>query len=81
MAEDSGRDSPDDDDVVIWHLEERDGLDVYRITKGATVVGEFTGRSIGSSVFQTAVEHTGPGRAVWLKDERPFRRLNPNQGN
>ena len=68
---------PDDDDVIIWHLEERDGLDVYRVTKGTTVVGEFTGRSIGSSVFQTAVEHAGRGRAVWLKDERPFRRVNP----
>ena len=48
---------PDDDDVIIWQLDERDGLDVYRVTKGDTVLGEFTGRSIGSAVFQRAVEH------------------------
>ena len=35
-------DLPDDDDVVIWHVEERDGLDVYRVTKGPTVIGEYT---------------------------------------
>lgn len=68
---------PKDDDVVIWQLDERDGLDVYRVTKGSTVLGEFTGRSIGAAVFRAALEHTDPGRAVWLKDERPFRRLNP----
>ena len=77
MSEDSQRELPDDDDVIIWYVQERDGLDVYRVTKGSTVIGEFTGRSIGSSVFQAAVQHADPGRAVWLKDERPFRRLNP----
>lgn len=69
--------TPDEHDVIIWQLEERDGLDVYRVTKGSTVIGEFTGRSIGSSVFQAALEHVERGRAVWLKDDRPFRRLNP----
>jgi hypothetical protein len=77
MVEDPERELPDDDDVIIWHLEERDGLDVYRVTKGETVLGEFTGRSIGATVFQKAVERAEPGRAVWLKDERRFRRLNP----
>lgn len=77
MVEDLERDLPDDDDVIIWHLPERDGLDVYRVTKGATIVGEFTGRSIGSSVFQTAVERAEPGRVVWLKDELSCRRLKP----
>lgn len=77
MADDPESDVPDDDDVVIWHLEERDGLDVYRVTKGPAILGEFTGRSISALVFQNAVEHAKPGRAVWLKDERPFRRLNP----
>jgi hypothetical protein len=38
---------PDDDDVVIWYVEERNGLDVYRVTKGPTVIGEYTGRSHG----------------------------------
>ena len=47
MAEDPESDLPDDDDVIIWHLPDRDGLDVYRVTKGRTVLGEFTGRSIG----------------------------------
>jgi hypothetical protein len=70
-------DLPDDDDVIIWHLEDKADLDVYRVTKGSTILGEFTGRSIGSTVFQAAVEHTEPGRAVWLKDDRQFRRLNP----
>lgn len=68
---------PDADDVIIWHLPDQDGLDVYRVTKGPTVLGEFTGRSIGSTVFQAAVQHAAPGRGVWLKDDRPFRRLNP----
>ena len=68
---------PSTTDVVIWHLEERDGLDVYRVTKGTVTVGEFTGRSIGSSVFHAALEHADTGLAVWLKDERGFRRLNP----
>ena len=77
MVEDLERELPDDDDVIIWHLEERDGLDVYRVTKGEATLGEFTGRSIGATVFQKAVEHAEPGRAVWLKDERRFRRLNP----
>lgn len=70
-------DEPDTNDVIIWYLEERDGLDVYRVTKGTVTVGEFTGRSIGSSVFQAAFEHADTGLAVWLKDERGFRRLNP----
>jgi hypothetical protein len=77
MSEDPESELPDDDDVVIWHLQDRDDLDAYRVTKGSTVLGEFTGRSIGSTVFQAAVEHAEPGRAVWLKDERRFRRLNP----
>jgi hypothetical protein len=74
---DAAADLPDDKDVIIWHLEERDGLDVYRVTKGVLIIGEFTGRSIGSAVFRTAVEHADPGRSVWLKDERDVRRLNP----
>jgi hypothetical protein len=78
---DSENDVPNDDDVVIWQLEERDGLDVYRVTKGSLIIGEFTGRSIGSTVFQAAVEQAGPGRAVWLKDDRRFRRLNPETRN
>ena len=75
-AEDPESELPDDGDVIIWHLPDRDDLDVYRVTKGPTVLGEFTGRSIGSTVFQAAVEHAQPDRAVWLKDERQFRRLN-----
>ena len=67
---------PDDNDVVIWYVEERDGLDVYRVTKGTSVIGEYTGRSTGASVFRVAVQHTDPGRCVWLKDEQGFRRLN-----
>ena len=70
---------PADDDVVIWHLEDRDALDVYRVTKGSLVIGEFTGRSIGSTVFHAAVEHAEPHRAVWLKDDRGFRPLNPQK--
>ena len=77
MSEDPESELPDDDDVIIWHLQDRDDLDVYRVTKGSTVLGEFTGRSIGSAVFGAAVEHAERGRAVWLKDDRPFRRLNP----
>ena len=68
---------PDADDVVIWHLPDRDDLDVYRVTKGPRLIGEFTGRSVGSGVFQAAIEQTEPGRAVWLKDERGIRRLTP----
>jgi hypothetical protein len=68
---------PDDDDVIIWQLDERDGLDVYRVTKGDKVLGEFTGRSIGSVVFQRAVDHLESGRVVWLRDDRWFRRLIP----
>jgi hypothetical protein len=70
-------DGPDNDDVVISYVEQRDDLDVYRVTKGSTVIGEFTGRSIGSSVFKVAVEHAGSRRAVWLKDELRLRRLLP----
>lgn len=77
MAEDPEIELPDEDDVIIWQLQDRDGLDAYRVTKGSTILGEFTGRSIGSTVFRAAVEHAEPGRAVWLKDERRFRRLNP----
>jgi hypothetical protein len=77
MAEDPDIELPDENDVIIWQLQDRDGLDVYRVTKGSTILGEFTGRSIGSTVFQAALEHAEPGRAVWLKDERRFRRLNP----
>jgi hypothetical protein len=76
-VDDPDSEVPADDDVIIWHLEDVDELDVYRVTKGATVVGEFTGRSVGSTVFQAAVEHAEPGRAVWLKDDLRFRRLNP----
>ena len=68
---------PVDDDVVIWHLPDRDGLDVYRVTKGARVIGEFTGRSVGPGVLQAAIEQAEPGRAVWLNDERGFRRVSP----
>ena len=68
---------PDDEDVVICQLAERDSLDVYRLTKGRTVLGEFTGRSIGASVLQAAREHLEPGRAVWLKDDLGVRRLDP----
>ena len=77
MSEDLESELPGDDDVVIWHLLDQDDLDAYRVTKGSTVLGEFTGRSIGSAVFHAALEHAEPGRAVWLKDERRFRRLNP----
>ena len=76
MSEDPESELPDNDDVIIWHLQDREGLDVYRVTKGSTLLGEFTGRSIGSVVFRAAVEHSEPGHAVWLKDERRFRRLN-----
>ena len=76
MRHDPKNELPGDDDVIVWHLPDRDDLDVYRVTKGATVIGEFTGRSIGSTVFQAGIEHAEPGRAVWLKDDRPFRRLN-----
>jgi hypothetical protein len=30
-------------------------------------------------VYQAAVEHAEPGRAVWLRDELGFRRLNPHR--
>jgi hypothetical protein len=76
MPQDTGTDLAEDNDIVIGY-EERDGFDVYRITKGTTVIGEFTGPSIGSTVFQVAVEHTEPGRSVWLKDELGLRRLFP----
>ena len=76
VPEDLERELPDNDDVVIWHLQEQNGLDVYRVTKGLTVLDNFTGRSIGSSVFQAALEHIEPGHSVWLKDEMGFRRLN-----
>lgn len=79
MPDEPENELPDDDDVIIWHLDDRDDLDVYRVTKGSTVLGEFTGRSIGATVFQSAVEHSQPGRTVWLKDDRPFRRLNPKR--
>jgi hypothetical protein len=79
VSEASESELPADDDVIIWHLQERDDLDVYRVTKGSTVLGEFTGRSIGSAVYQAAVEHAEPGRAVWLRDELGFRRLNPHR--
>jgi hypothetical protein len=29
---------PDDHDVIIWHLPDRDELDVYRVTKGSNRV-------------------------------------------
>ena len=79
MLDDQTSELPDDDDVIIWHLPDRDDLDAYRVTRGKTVLGEFTGRSIGSAVFQAAAEHAQPGRAVWLKDDRQFRRLNPKR--
>lgn len=77
MVEHPESELPAGDDVIIWHLQERDGLDVYRVTKGPTTIGEFTGRSIGSSVFLEALKHAESGRAVWLKDELSLRRLNP----
>ena len=77
MSDDLQGESPTDADVIIWHLEDRDGLDTYRVTKGPTMIGEFTGRSIAATVFQTAVEHAQPGRLVWLKDNLGFRRLKP----
>jgi hypothetical protein len=70
-------DLPHDEDVVITHIQERDGLDVYRVTKGGTLIGEYTGRSISATVFRAALEHAEPGRAVWLKDDLRLRRLNP----
>src|SRR5262244_16839 len=76
MPEATEDDLPDENDVIIWYVEERDGLDVYRVTKGSVVIGEYTGRSMGSSVFRAAVEHADRGRSVWLKDELSFRRLN-----
>jgi hypothetical protein len=66
--------------MIMWHLPEHGELDVYRITRGSTLPGEYTGRSIGWAVFHAAVEHAEPARAVWLKDDRPFRRLNPAPG-
>jgi hypothetical protein len=33
VSEDLESELPDDDDVVIWHLQDRDGLEVYRVTK------------------------------------------------
>jgi hypothetical protein len=77
MAEIPEKEVAGEDDVIIWQLEERDGLDVYRVTKGTSIIGEFTGRSIGSLVFQKANEHAEPGRAVWLKDQLSWRRLKP----
>ena len=73
--EDPASEQPNDDDVVIWQLPERDDLDVYRVTKGSRVIGEFTGRSVGPSVLQAAIDQAEPGRAVWLKDEGGFRRV------
>jgi hypothetical protein len=74
---DGSASEPDDDDVVIWHLPEHDDLDVYRVTKGARVIGEFTGRSIGARVFRAAIEQAESGRTVWLKTEEGMRRLTP----
>lgn len=74
---DGSASQPDADDVVIWHLPDLDDLDVYRVTKGARVIGEFTGRSIGARVFRAAVEQTESGRTVWLNDEEGMRRLTP----
>jgi hypothetical protein len=76
MIRDAQPDRPDEDDIIIWHVEDS-VTDVYRITKGAAVLGEFTGRSIGSTVFHEAAKHVEPGRAVWLKDDLSVRRLNP----
>ena len=74
---DPANEQPDDHDVVIWHLPDRDQLDVYCVTKGSKVLGEFTGRSIGSDVFRAAIEQTERGRFVWLRDEHGFRRIYP----
>lgn len=76
MSHDPQSEGPDDNDVIIWHVDDRD-VDVYRVTKGAAILGEFTGRSIGSTVFHEAFEHTASGRVVRLKDELGVRRLNP----
>jgi hypothetical protein len=35
MTEDPESELPDDDDVIIWHLQDRDDLDAYRVTKGS----------------------------------------------
>ena len=77
MPDNAKTDVPDDNDVVITYMDERDGLDVYRVTKGPTVIGEFIGLGIGSSVLHIAVEHAEPGRSVWVKDEDGVRRVNP----
>jgi hypothetical protein len=29
---------PDEHDVIIWHLDDRDDLDVFRVTKGSTPI-------------------------------------------
>ena len=68
---------PDDKDVVIWQLPERENVDVYRVTKGARVIGEFTGRSVSSAVYRAALEEAEPGRAIWLKTDDGIRRLKP----
>jgi len=46
-----------------------------RVTKGAKIIGEFTGRSVGSAVYRAAIEQAEPGRAVWLKTDFGFRRV------
>ena len=74
MADSSDR--PDASDIVICQLDERDGLDVYRLVRGDTVLGEFTGRGIGAVVLRAAAGHTRPGRSIWLRDELGVRRLN-----
>jgi hypothetical protein len=70
VAEDAESDLPDDDDVIIWHLDDRDDLDVYRVTKGSTVLGEFTGRSIGSNRIPNG-RRARPTRPRRLVKRRP----------
>jgi len=62
MSENPLSDGPDDADVLIWNVQDHD-VDVYRVLRGTTVRGEFSGRSIGSTVFGEAVKHSEPAIA------------------
>ena len=71
MSEDLESELPADDDVIIWHLQDRNGHDAYRVTKGSTVLGEFTGRSVGFA---------GSIRPILWTDRRGFPSC-PNRRN